>query len=103
MARPLTVIEDATISALLSNPSVIQAVPELKAAAARVTAASDCVPCRKKQEHKATNYAYAKRAIGTLPRAKLEVIRRALGAEQLRVYYTSETGKAVKLTYTPRS
>lgn len=103
MPKEPTVIEDATISALLSNPELVKAVPELRAAAEKAAATKGCGSCNKKQKGKAINYANAKRAIGNLPTAKMEVIRKALGADQIRVYYRADSGKQVKLTYKPRT
>lgn len=104
MAKGPTVIEDATISALLSNPELVKAVPELRAAAEKAaTATRSCNACPRKQRDKAVNYANAKKAIGQLPAAKMELVRKALGAEQIRVYFRSDSGKQVKLTYKPRT
>lgn len=104
MPKPPTVIEDATIAALLSNPDVLKAVPELRAAAEKAAPArAGCNACPQKQRHKAVNYANAKKAIGNLPAAKMEVVRKALGADQIRVYFRADSGKQVKLTYKPRT
>lgn len=103
MAKGPTVIEDAAISALLSNPEIVKAVPELRAAAEKkADHGRGCNACPRKQRDKAVNYSNAKKAIGNLSAAKMEIVRKALGAEQIRVYYRSDSGKQVKLTYKPR-
>lgn len=100
MAEKIVTIEDSTITALLSNTDLIQALPGLKTAgAAKASAKSDCKPCQAKARLKAVNYSQVKKAIGTLSGEQRKKLKEHLGADKVRVTFKNDTGKMIQLTF----
>ncbi len=102
MADKIVVIEDSTITALLSNTALAQALPGLKTAGAAKAAATGkpgCTPCQAKARLKAVNYSQVKKAIGTLTSDQRKKLKEHLGADKVRVTFKNDQGKMVQLTF----
>lgn len=101
MAEKIVTIEDSTITALLSNVELTQALPGLKTAgAAKIASAKPgCTPCQAKARAKAVNYSQVKKAIGTLTGEQRAKLKAHLKADKVRVTFKSDTGKMVQLTF----
>lgn len=100
MADKTVVIEDSTITALLSNTELAQALPGLKTAgAAKVAAKPGCTPCQAKARLKAINYSQVKKAIGTLTGEQRKKLKEHLGADKVKVTFKNDQGKMVQLTF----
>ncbi len=99
MATKLVVIEDTTITSLLTNPKLLSEIPALKAAASVKNAGSPtCKPCARSAAAKAYNYSHVKKVISNLRGEPLARIKKELGAERIRIIVRSDSGKLVQIT-----
>lgn len=99
MSDRLVIVEDSTITALLTNPKILSDIPALKTAAASKNPGSPaCKPCARKATAKALNYSQAKRVIANLRGEPLARLKKELNADKIRVIYASESGKLVQIT-----
>jgi hypothetical protein len=95
----LVIIEDSTITALLSNPKLLIAIPALKEAAnAKAGGSPGCKPCQRKALAKSVNYSKAKRVISNLRGTQLAMVKEALDAEKIRVLVMTEGGRIAQIT-----
>jgi len=99
VAEKVVTIEDSTITALLGNSKLVEALPGLKTAGAAKAAASSCKPCQAKARAKAVNYSQVKKAIGTLSGEQRKKLKEHLGADKVRVTFKNDAGKMVQLTF----
>ena len=100
MAAKLVIIEDAVVTALLSNPAATTALPGLKSAAALAGSTAGCKPCQAKAKARtrSINYAQVKATIGNMRGESLAALKRILNAEKVRVTFKSSANKQVTLT-----
>jgi uncharacterized protein YajQ (UPF0234 family) len=99
VAEKVVTIEDSTITALLSNQKLTEALPGLKTAGAAKVATTSCKPCQAKARAKSVNYSQVKKAIGTLTGEQRKKLKEALGADKVRVTFKNDAGKMVQLTF----
>lgn len=100
MADNLVVIEDSVVVRILGSAKLLADIPALKNAAeqlqakqAAARAKAGCASCRSNP-----SYAHAKRTIASLRGKDLERLKSFLGATKIRVFYTSDSGRQVKMT-----
>jgi hypothetical protein len=99
MADKLVVIEDTTITSLLSNPKLLSTIPALKTAASVKNPGSPtCKPCARKASAKAINYSHVKKVIANLRGEMLSKLKQELGATKIRVIFKNEQNKLIQVT-----
>jgi hypothetical protein len=99
MAEKLVVIEDTTITSLLSNPKLLSVIPALKTAASVKNPGSPtCKPCARKAYDKSVNYSHVKKVIANLRGDSLNKLKQELGATKIRVIFKNEQNKLVQIT-----
>ena len=97
----LVVVENSVIVNMLRNPAIVKEFPFLSAAAKRVQAQKkrSCGSCNKRKQVNVTDYSGIKTSLGNMPPAKLAKLKKLLGAEQVRIYYTNHKRQKVKKTF----
>lgn len=99
MSEKLVVIEDSTITALLTNPKLLVDIPALKSAASvKNTGSPTCKPCARKAAARHLNYAHVKKVIANLRGTQLARLKTELGADKIRVIFKNDSNKLIQIT-----
>jgi len=101
MTKKLVVLEETVINGMLRNPSITREFAFLKTAAAKAAPPGkrrSCCGARKNRQN-ITDYGVIKSAIASLPNDRKNLLKRMLGTEQVRLYFTNAANQNVKMTF----